>query len=34
MKDCLIRLIIEWLNAASESDVRIIYAYTRRLLHR
>lgn len=34
MKDCLIRLIIEWLNAASESDVRVIYAFTKRRLHR
>lgn len=34
MKDYLIQCIIDWLNAANESDVRVIYAYARRWLHR
>lgn len=34
MRDYLINCIIQWLNAASEHDVQVIYAYAKRWLHR
>lgn len=34
MKDYLIQCIIEWLYAANDHDVNVIYAYAKRWLHR
>lgn len=34
MKDYLIQCIVEWLNSASEQNIRVLYAYTKRLLHK